>query len=245
MKRTFTLLLLLITLGYQTNAQNSINLEEINNAFVPKDYIKPSEDQKNILNKELNILFDKIFTKKNASKQDTLKYKKIEFELSKINTFKIDSLYHVIDEEKVWNDDNKKKWAVSYNMMSYSSVDSTAYFKDIYFPKVSFLENLNGEFIALSALTNYNKPVPKNLEKLYRQLTMKYGQPNKKKIRTLGRNKYSFEWVSDLLVYNLISDTDEYSFSETNYNFRLYIINKDYNDFVRGRNRVGDWVDLK
>lgn len=246
MKRTFTLLvLLIITLGCQTNAQNNINLEEINNAFVPKDFIKPSEDLKNILNKELNILLDKIFTKKNASKQDTLRYKKIEFKLSKINTFKIDSLYHIIDEEKIWSDTNKKKWAVSYNMMSYSSLDSTAYFKNIYFPKVSFLESLDGEFIALSALTHYNKPMPENLKELYKQLTIKYGRPNKKEIRALGRNKYSFEWISDLLVYNMISDTDEHSFNETNYDFRLYIINKDYNDFVRGKNPVGDWIDLK
>jgi len=245
MKRILTSLVLITLLGCQGHPQNNINLEEINNDFLPKQFMKPFENKKDILNKESKMLFDKIFTQKKASKQDTIRYQAVEFELSKINRYKIDSLYHVIDEEKVWSDENKKKWAISYNMMSFSSIDTLAYFKDIYFPKVSFIENLNGKFIALSATTSYNKPTYKDFEKLYRLLTKKFGKPKKNKIRAFARDKYSFEWESNLLVYNMISDTDEYSFKKSNHNLRLYVINKDYSNFIKGKIGVGDWIELK
>jgi len=245
MNKIFTTLLLMTLLGCQGNSQNSINLEDMDIEFHPKKFIKPFKKRRDNLNKESDILFDKIFVKKNASRQDTLKYKKIELELLEINSFKTDTLYHIIDEEKVWSDENKKKWAISYNMMSYSNRDSTAYFKNIYFPKVSFVESLEGLFIALSATTNYKKPKPEDFEELYLQLTKKFGQPKKKKIRSFGRDKYSFEWMDNVLVYTMISNTDEYSFDKNNYDIHLYIINKNYNDFVKGKNGTGDWIDLK
>lgn len=245
MKNLIIFLLLLILVGCQVDAQKSINLEEIGVDFNIKGYIKPYEDKRSALQKKSKMFFKKIFTDKNASKQDTLAYKKIQSELLEINSFKVDSLYHVIDEEKIWSDENKKKWAVSCGMMSYASIDRTSYFKSINFPKVSFLQDLKGGFIAVSATTHYRKPNPKDFKSLYKYLCEKYGKPKVKKIRAMAKNKYSFQWVGEKLVYNMISDVDEYSFENTKYNLHFYVINKKYNEFVRGKIGIGDWIDLK
>lgn len=241
MKNFFISLLLLIMVGCQVDAQKSINLEETGVDFNIEGFIKPYEDKKSALQKKSKMFF----TDKNASKQDTLEYIKIQLELLEINSFKVDSLYHVIDEEKMWSNENKKKWAISYGMMSYVSTDKTSYFKNINFPKVSFLQDLKGDFIAVSATTHYKKPNAKDFKSLYKYLCEKYGKPKVKKIRAMAKNKYSFQWISEKLVYNMISDVNEYSFENTKYNLHFYVINKKHNEFVRGKIGIGDWIDLK
>ncbi|WP_378182954.1 hypothetical protein [Aquimarina sp. SS2-1] len=231
--------------GYKGNSQTSINLEAIDTNFSPSNFVAPFKEHSKNLNNELDVLSQKIFDQKNATKQDTLTYKKINLELSEINIFKTDTLFHLIDKEKMWSDENIKKWAISYDMMSYSSLDSTAHFRHIYFPKVSFVENLEGQLVVLSATTSYQKPNPKEFEEFYKLLSKKFGEPQKRKIRSLGKDKYTFEWIGDKFVYQMVSHTNEASFKENKHNLRFYVVHKEYNDFVKGKISSGDWIDLK
>jgi len=126
--------------------------------FSPEAYVTPFIHKKDSLNKIINAELDQLLVTKKENQKDSVLYYKASREALDLNSFKIDSLYHVIDEEKMWSDENSKKWAIAYNMMRFSNDDSTAYFEKVVFPNVSFIENLDGEFVAISASTNYNRP---------------------------------------------------------------------------------------
>ncbi|WP_405397794.1 hypothetical protein [Maribacter sp. Asnod2-G09] len=241
MKKIF-ISVLLITFGYLANAQNTINLENVNTNFSAKKVVEEYEDERNKILEEINILSSKI----ENEKKDKKKNKENRKELSRLilKKYEVNSIESYtwsipIDEDKELSDENSKNWLIEYDMVSFSTADSTANFKEIFFPSINFFEEPNGGFVALNTRTNNDIPTKEYFTILNTTLDKKFGKPISKNIELFDIDYLYNEYSNDQLVYLLICP------NKMEGSIRLFIINKTYLDDLKGEFSEGNWLFLK
>ncbi len=237
MKKIF-ISLILINLCWQSNAQKSINLESIDLNFSPKKIFQHYENLRIKITEDIKILSSKIKRDK-KNKEYIGKLKELISKKHSVNLIESYVWTIPIDKTKEHTEENSKEWLIEYDMVSHSTVDSTAYFKEVIFPSINFLEEPNGKFVALNTRSNNNIPTKKWCMIISNILTTDLGQSKHKNIK-LFDTEYTFrEWSNDELVYILISPT------QMKGSIRFFIISKVHFNDLKGEFSEGSWLFLK
>lgn len=171
----FRTLLFVFAISLQSCGQNAelgkdnLNLEKFDlNFIVDKFYAKEIEKEKKY-EEQKDVIIEEIYKKKHTEKE----IDEFDEKLSKLKDFKwivIDTIY---SGNKYYGDIGKPI-GIQYNMRSWSTNDSLAYFEKMYFEKIDMMKSFDGNFMALVA-TNESKD-ENNFKQLLNQIEKKNGK---------------------------------------------------------------------
>lgn len=237
MKNFIILLSLVMIASCQVDAQKSINLETIDLGFSAEKYYENNKSLRKQISKDIKALSLKI-----ESDQKNKDYKKKLKELIDkkyaINLIERSVWTVAIDETKEQTEENSKDWLVEYDMSSHSTVDSTAYFKEVIFPVINFFEEPNGEFVALNVISNSDIPTKDWFATMSKTLTKSCGEPKEKDFAFYDEYKF-IEWNSDEFIYVLVVS------KEMKGRIRFFIVNKAHINDIRQEFAEGSWRFLR
>lgn len=237
MKNFIILLSLVMIVSCQVDAQKSINLETIDLGFSAEKYYENNKSLRKQISEDIKILSLKIESDP-KNKDYKKKFKELVDKKYAINFIETSVWTVAIDETKEQTKENSKELLVEYEMLSHSTADSTACFKEVVFPVIDFFEESNGKFVALSARSNREIPTKDWFTSINKTLTKSFGQPKEKEFAIYDEYKF-IEWKSDELVYVLVVS------KEMKGSIRFFIVNKLHVNDIKQEFSEGSWRFLR
>lgn len=223
---------------------------------------KLGENKLNLENLDLDINIEKFYSKEiekakifQCQKDKNLNGKKEKEFSGKLLNFRD---FHSISIDSIYKDETLL--GIQYNMTTWSSRDSLAYFNKMYFHKIEMMKSPKGDFMAL--VSSNESSGTKNFEDLLQYLTNKNGNPKIMENNFFG-SYFVYSWLEKDRLIAIITKLDNkentlklgIEIDKENMKFdtikkptnvtKLFIVNKQYIDSIKGKLHRGDWLYLK
>lgn len=157
-----------------------------------------------------------------------------------------------------WVDNKGRVLGIQYNMISWDKTDSTARFQDLNFKRLNMMVTTDHDFMAVCASNDHADSIL--YHKTITSLTKKYGKPETKE-KDFFNDYTSKTWKLEDRLIQFVSRTEK---QQTDLNIKigtdttthqkqagpafeiyLFVVNKKYQDNLRGSFNTGNWIYLK
>lgn len=239
--------------------EDRLNLEKFDLNFNVGKFYANEIDKEKKYEEQKDVLLEKIHKKDYTEKE----FEELDEKLSELNNFKwikIDTVYNQIYNSATYTYENDLKNIIGlqYNMMSWGSEDSLAYYGKMHFKKVDMAKSPKGDFMALVALSESEGA--DDFKQLLNHIEQNHGKAAVKEYEFFGSYfVYFWELEDRLLAISSKYDDKENTLKlgieisedsvkidttkQPTINTKLFILNNQYKqDTIIRRFHSGDWL---